>query len=463
MQINDEDSVVGGQGGFHRGRHGCCMGMEPLVEERRVPVLPEHALIGRAHVDGPHAYGLHGFCAVGEAFDVNHQAGDRRHDHLGGDVRAFERGLCEQVHVGVSHDVELVSELGIAEHNVLACASGNHPRGVWDVDNNAKGSHEVIVDLGSDIVLRRELPREALGVVEITLGVEQSLTVRIREGAVNAIEKFCHAIGAEARIGIAIASARGGNAVFGVHSSTVNGQRRLVDRTCARPPPRGRATTLETAPQAGAGEAAGASHHESQGQAMAKLYFRYGAMNSSKTALLLTAAHNYEERDQHPVIVKPGVDTKAGASVSSRVGVARSVDVVLGARESLKERLLALRPYEAIDAVFIDEAQFLTPDQVDEAFEVAVLHGVPVLCYGLRGDFRTCSFPGSGRLMEIAHSIEELKTICRCGSKAMFNARIVGGAFVSHGAQVAIDGQQADYESLCGRCYIDKVGTVSHG
>jgi len=195
---------------------------------------------------------------------------------------------------------------------------------------------------------------------------------------------------------------------------------------------------------------------------MAKLYFRYGAMNSSKTALLLTAAHNYQERDQHPVIVKPGIDTKAGEAVSSRIGIERPVDVVLEAGESLIDRLAAHRPFDQTDAVFIDEAQFLTPDQVDQAFEVAVVHGVPVLCYGLRGDFLTHSFPGSLRLLEISHSIEELKTICRCGSKAVFNARSIDGVFVSHGAQVAIDGQQAEYESLCGRCYVEKVGAVRH-
>lgn len=193
---------------------------------------------------------------------------------------------------------------------------------------------------------------------------------------------------------------------------------------------------------------------------MAKLYFRYGAMNSSKTALLLTAAYNYEERDQHPVIVKPGIDTKAGTAVSSRIGVERQVDVVLAPGESLLARLEAHRPLAGIDAVFIDEAQFLTPAQVDEAFEVAVVHGVPVLCYGLRGDFMTHSFPGSLRLLEIAHAIEELKTICRCGSKAIFNGRVVDGVFVRHGAQVAIDGQEALYESLCGRCYYEKVGPV---
>jgi thymidine kinase len=196
---------------------------------------------------------------------------------------------------------------------------------------------------------------------------------------------------------------------------------------------------------------------------VAKLYFRYGAMNSSKSALLLTAAYNYQERDQHPVLVKPGIDTKAGRSVSSRIGVERPVDVLLDKHDSLMEALQSFRNLDRIDAVFVDEAQFLTPAQVDEAFLVAVRHNVPVLCYGLRGDFMTRSFPGSLRLMEIAHSIEELKTICRCGSKAIFNARIVAGEFVRHGDQVAIDGEEANYESLCGRCYLDKVGPITNG
>jgi thymidine kinase len=183
-------------------------------------------------------------------------------------------------------------------------------------------------------------------------------------------------------------------------------------------------------------------------------------MNSSKTALLLTAAYNYQERDQYPVVLKPGIDTKAGRAIHSRVGVSRDVDILLGAEDSFLAALIAHRPLDGIDAVFVDEAQFLTPAQVDEAFTVAVLNGIPVLCYGLRGDFMTRSFPGSLRLMEIAHSIEELKTICRCGSKAIFNARVVGGEFVSQGAQVAIDGEQVSYESLCGRCYLDKVGPL---
>jgi len=194
---------------------------------------------------------------------------------------------------------------------------------------------------------------------------------------------------------------------------------------------------------------------------MAKLYFRYGAMNSGKSTALLQAAFNYGERGQRAILAKPGTDTKAGARVSSRLGAERNVDILLSPDMSLTEAFLAETAVLYVDALFVDEAQFLTPVQVDEAFTIAISLGIPVLCYGLRGDFQTRAFPGSGRLMEIAHAIEELKTICRCGAKAMFNARVVDGEFVSQGAQVAIDGQQTTYESLCGRCYINKVGPVA--
>jgi thymidine kinase len=106
----------------------------------------------------------------------------------------------------------------------------------------------------------------------------------------------------------------------------------------------------------------------------------------------------------------------------------------------------------------IDEAQFLTRDQVDQAFELAVLDNVPVLCYGIRTDFLTNGFPGSLRLMELAHSLEELKTICRCGRKAMFNGRKLDGEFIFVGNQVAIDGVEVTYESLCGVCYLNERG-----
>jgi thymidine kinase len=109
-----------------------------------------------------------------------------------------------------------------------------------------------------------------------------------------------------------------------------------------------------------------------------------------------------------------------------------------------------------ISCLLIDEAQFLSRDQVDQALQIAVLEDVPVLAYGIRTDFLTNGFPGSLRLLEIAHSLEELKTICRCGRKAMFNARKANGKFIFDGAQVAIDGVDVTYESLCPHCYFDE-------
>lgn len=192
---------------------------------------------------------------------------------------------------------------------------------------------------------------------------------------------------------------------------------------------------------------------------MAKLYFRYGAMNSSKSALLQTVAWNYNERDQRVVVAKPTIDTKS-PMVSSRLGIERSVDWPLAPEDS---PLAAYRGDQAtfsdpLCCIIVDEAQFLTPVQVDELFELAVVHNVPVIAYGLRSDFRTHAFPGALRLLELAHSIQELKTICRCGQKALFNGRKVAGEFVQEGAMVAIDGQGVEYESLCGSCYFEKVG-----
>ncbi len=186
---------------------------------------------------------------------------------------------------------------------------------------------------------------------------------------------------------------------------------------------------------------------------MAKLYFRYGAMNSGKSTALIQVAHNYEERGQRVLLLKPAIDTKSPA-VLSRIGVERAVDLVVGPDERLRGPVLAGRP----DCVLVDEAQFLSPAQVDELFRLAVDDGVPVIAYGLRSDFRTRGFPGSIRLLELAHSIEELKTICRCGRKATLNARTVDGVFTRGGDQVAIDGCAVGYESMCGSCYLRRVG-----
>jgi thymidine kinase len=196
---------------------------------------------------------------------------------------------------------------------------------------------------------------------------------------------------------------------------------------------------------------------------MSKLYFRYGAMNSGKSTSLLQAAFNYEERSQRVLLAKPSVDSKGDKAIVSRLGVSRDVDFLISPSQNLRTVFsqeaaeFELEQGQRVACLLLDEAQFLTADQVDQALEIAVLDGVPVLAYGIRTDFRTLSFPGSKRLLEIAHSLEELKTICRCGRKAMFNGRLVNGEFIFSGEQVAIDGDQVTYESLCANCYLEKL------
>ncbi|HZU92912.1 MAG TPA: thymidine kinase [Microbacterium sp.] len=199
---------------------------------------------------------------------------------------------------------------------------------------------------------------------------------------------------------------------------------------------------------------------------MAKLYFRYGAMNSGKSTSLLQAAYNYEERGQHVLLAKPAIDTKGASEISSRLGMTREVDFLVDADADARALFAEHAAGKDIACLLIDEAQFLTPAQVDDLFRIAVEDGIPVIAYGIRNDFLTHAFPGSARLLAIAHSLEELKTICRCGRKAVFNGRVVGGRFVFDGDQVAIDegaeGETAPevttYESLCGSCYLEESG-----
>jgi thymidine kinase len=213
---------------------------------------------------------------------------------------------------------------------------------------------------------------------------------------------------------------------------------------------------------------------------VAKLYFRYGAMNSGKSTSLLQAAYNYEERGQHVLLAKPEIDTKGADQIDSRLGVKRTVDFLITpdadlralfaeyrakvrarAEDALIPESTATGAAPDVACLLIDEAQFLTPAQVDDLLRIVVLDRIPVLAYGIRTDFQTQAFPGSRRLLELAHSLEELKTICRCGRKALFNARLVGGRFVFDGDQVAIDELSADrvtYESMCAECYLRESG-----
>lgn len=182
---------------------------------------------------------------------------------------------------------------------------------------------------------------------------------------------------------------------------------------------------------------------------MAKLYFRYGVMGSSKTANALMVRYNYEERGQDALLVKPAVDQRDGARfVASRAGLSHPCIYFSDLMEMTPRQL---KPYACI---IVDEAQFLTRDEVRYLTDLVDDWNIPVICYGLRSDFSLKGFPGSTRLLELAHTIEEMKTICTCGRKATCNCRKVNGRFVFEGEQVAIDLENdVQYVSMCPQCY----------
>lgn len=187
---------------------------------------------------------------------------------------------------------------------------------------------------------------------------------------------------------------------------------------------------------------------------MSKLYFRYGAMNSGKSTHLMQVAYNYEERGMNIMLLKPSTDKKGGDLLVSRLGVTRKVDMVVYPEDNIFEKTSEYIKSKELHCILVDEVQFLKKNQIDQLFEIAVKLDIPVICYGLRTDFKMEGFEGSTRLLLIAHSLEEMKTICKCGSKAVVNARKVNGEFVFSGEQVAIDNMdKVTYESLCGRCY----------
>lgn len=188
---------------------------------------------------------------------------------------------------------------------------------------------------------------------------------------------------------------------------------------------------------------------------MSKLYFRYGAMNCGKTTNLIQVAHNYKERGMNSVIIKPKTDTKGADTVISRLGVVKKVDLLIEETQNIFHEVSELmQQIGAIDCILVDEVQFFNKGHIDELFEVAVKLNIPTICYGLRTDFQMQGFEGSERLLLLAHSIEELKTVCTCGKKALLNGRKIDGDFVFQGEQVAIDGENhVEYQSLCPKCY----------
>ena len=186
---------------------------------------------------------------------------------------------------------------------------------------------------------------------------------------------------------------------------------------------------------------------------MAKLYFKYGAMGSSKTAQALITKYNYEENDMKVWLIKPNADTRDGRQIlRSRIGLEAQVDVIAPDRDVYQ--LFIDTHKDSCNAIIVDECQFLTEKQIDQLRSIVNDFNVPVMCFGLRTDFQTRLFPGSRRLMEVADTIQEIKTICDCGAKATVNARIDGsGQIITEGAQVVLGGNDS-YIAMCHKCYI---------
>ncbi len=183
---------------------------------------------------------------------------------------------------------------------------------------------------------------------------------------------------------------------------------------------------------------------------MAKLYFRYGAMGSGKTIDLLKVAYNYEERNKKVILFTPRVDDRFGVGkIKTRIGLERDAEVV-DDKMNLYEFIKNYK-YRA-DCILVDEANFLTKKHVEQLSDVVDYLDIPVICYGLRADFRQNFFTGSGPLMEIADKIEEIKTICDCGAKATVNMRVIDGKPTIQGEQVYIGGNES-YISVCRKCY----------
>ena len=188
---------------------------------------------------------------------------------------------------------------------------------------------------------------------------------------------------------------------------------------------------------------------------MAKLYFKYGAMGSSKTAQALITKYNYEENDLNVWLIKPSADTRDGAAtIRSRIGLEAQCQVITPQMDVYS--LFCDQRKGACDVIIVDECQFLTMVQIDQLRAIVDEFNVPVLCFGLRTDFQTKLFPGSLRLMELADAIEEIKTMCDCGTKATVNARINDGYIVTEGAQVVLGGNDC-YIAMCHRCYVNGI------
>ena len=193
---------------------------------------------------------------------------------------------------------------------------------------------------------------------------------------------------------------------------------------------------------------------------MAKLHFKYATMNSGKTIDLIRTAYNYEENGAKVLILKPKIDTKGENKISSRIGLEREVDYLVSYDESILDILKG--KLEGIKCIFVDEAQFLSKVQIDELNLITKSCNIPVLCYGLRVNFKNELFNGSKRLMEVSDELEPLFTLCECTEIARFVGRKVDGEYTLDGEEILIDGssKNVEYVPLCGKCYLKKVKKI---
>lgn len=190
---------------------------------------------------------------------------------------------------------------------------------------------------------------------------------------------------------------------------------------------------------------------------MAKLYFKFGAMKCGKTRDLIKTWYNYNEKGMSVIIIKPGDDKKAGENIQSRANEELRANYVVPTNVNIYDLISFHLVDNNLDCILVDEAQFLTAKQVDELSDIVDNFNIPVLCYGLRADAFSHLFTGSQRLFEIADVLEELKAVCKCGSKATYNLRLdrIDGELIPifSGPQIAIDGIDSDYDSVCRPCY----------
>ena len=196
---------------------------------------------------------------------------------------------------------------------------------------------------------------------------------------------------------------------------------------------------------------------------MAKLNFKYGTMGSGKSIDLMRTAYNYEEKGYDVLVMKPLVDTKGSNKLDSRIGMKRTVDILISDDTDIISEVNN-RLTTNLRCIFVDEAQLLSSKKIDELYLVSKNFDIPIICYGLRTNFKMKGFSGSTRLLEIADSLEEIKSICECGEIARFAGRKVNGKYTLEGEDILIDGTNSsvEYVPLCGDCYLKKVKKIDY-